>query len=347
VRTVDWKAVAGPAQRLVVPESERAGFCDSYTLRRLYADPVYGLEAVRRERVATGRLAASSLAKDRQALSRWERFASRPPDWPSGEPCEGAPLRWITDWYVTAWVTAACKELSLSSVRSTWSHVRIVLNRAVEIQAIERAPQPEWPKDDGSGRQAKELYGDRQLAEIYAALAGHVDLQVAFVVSVNAGLRTVDLFLLRWPDLRLQRERPVVEFTARKTGKRQCVPLAPCVVRQLDRWRRHQGWLFPPHEMEGLVWPELTEPAAADPERSRAARTRNARMKRVLRGIGIEPAKPWQVGRLTCNERFERHRPGSGQFILGHSRTLNSVSYREPSGLVYEAAATLPQPECF
>jgi uncharacterized protein (DUF2062 family) len=36
-----------------------------------------------------------------------------------------------------------------------------------------------------------------------------------------------------------------------------------------------------------------------------------------------------------------------GQFVLGHASTLNSVSYREPSGLIYEAVTTLPQPDCF
>jgi hypothetical protein len=53
------------------------------------------------------------------------------------------------------------------------------------------------------------------------------------------------------------------------------------------------------------------------------------------------------VGRLTCNERLEGHQPGSGQFVLGHANTLNSVSYREPSGLIYEAVTTLPQPDAF
>jgi len=166
---------------------------------------------------------------------------------------------------------------------------------------------------------------------------------VAFVTAVNVGPRAVDLFTLRWEDFSFFAERPVVEFTARKTGKRQVVPLAEVTLRQLDRWKRASGVLLP----VGLVWPELTDAAARDPERSRAARDRNARFKRILATLGIAHERPWQVCRLTCNERLERHRPGAGQFVLGHASTLNSVSYRDPSGLIYEAVSTLPQPECF
>jgi integrase len=233
------------------------------------------------------------------------------------------------------------RELSSETCRSTWRHLRGILNHAVRVRALESTPEPEWSRAED--RQAKELYTDGQLAAIYESLAAQADLQVAFVVSVNAGLRSVDLFSLRWSNVLLRRERPALEFTSRKTGRRQLVPLGPVTVAQLDRWRRATGVLLD----DCMVWPKLTDPDAADPERSRAARRRNARLKAALATLGIEHAKPWQVGRLTCNERLERHRPGSGQFVLGHAATLNSVSYREPSGLIYEAVSTLPQPDCF
>lgn len=341
----DWAAaVAGEAEAVEIPEGERVWFSERYTLRGLYEHPVYGLAAVRASRVADATLAAASAAKDRQALNRWERYSPRPGDWPAGEPWRGRPLAWISDKHVAATVGAMRKELALSTCRSTWNHLRTIFRRAWDVKAIERVPEVTWGRSDGTERAARAHYTDRQLVQIWTALAGQLDLQVAFVVSVNVGLRTVDLFCLRWDCLQLTAERPVVEFTARKTGKRQTVPLGPATVRQLDRWRRAQGLLFP--ECAGLVWPELTDATAADPERSRAARCRNARFKRVLAGLDppIRHAKPWQVGRLTCNERLERHRPGSGQFVLGHSETLNSTSYREPSGLIYEAVVTLPQP---
>lgn len=342
----DWEAIAAGEQAAVeIPEGERAWFSARYTLRGLYEHPVYGLNAIRAARVRDATLAAGSRAKDRQALNRWERYSRKPGDWPAGVPWQGRPLVACTDEEATATCTAMRRALAWTTCRSTWNHLRIIFRRAVDVKAIKRVPVVTWGRTAGTERAPKELYNDRQIGDIWRALAGQTDLQVAFCLSVNVGLRTVDLFCLRWEDLQLSRDRPVVEFTARKTGKRQVVPLGPVTVAQLERWRRKQGILFP--ECGGLVWPELTDASAPDPERSRAARERNRRFKAALESIGIRHKKPWQVGRLTCNERLESHRPGSGQFVLGHSATLNSTSYREPSGMVYEAVVTLAQPECF
>ena len=339
VRTLDWSKIAAAEQRVTeIPEPDRRRYSEATTLRAFWADPQYGLSSARAQRVEEGGLAANSTAKDRQALNRWERYTPRPAGWPSNAGWEGRPLAWITDQHVTDFVSAMRKDLSSQTCRSTWSHLRVMLNHAVKVKAIETAPEPQWSR--GEDRLAKELYQDEQLSAIYDALTGQTDLQVAFVVSVNAGLRSVDLFSLRWSNVLLRRERPGLEFTSRKTGKRQVVPLAPVTVQHLERWRRATGVLLD----DCMVWPKLTDPDAADPERSRAARRRNLRIKRVLAQLGIHHPKPWQVGRLTCNERLERHRPGSGQFVLGHASTLNSVSYREPSGLIYEAVVSLPRP---
>ena len=352
-RCVDWASIAASEERSVeIPEADRQSFAEGHTLRGLYEHVQYGMEAQRLARVTAGTLAAASVAKDRQAINRWEQYSPRPAGWLEGQDWQGRPLAWITDQHATDTVAAMREGLSGQSVRSTWAHLRTIFLHAVRVKALARPPEPEWGKGD-AGRAAKELYGDRQLVEIYRALEGQADLQVAFVVSVNVGPRTVDLFRLRWENFSLQRDRPVVEFTARKTGKRQVVPLGPVTVAQLERWRKISGTLGQsPLAGEagfcgGLVWPGLTDADAADPERSRPARERNARFKAVLSGLGIEVEKPWQVGRLTCNERLERHRPGSGQFVLGHANTLNSISYREPSGMVFEAVTTLPQPACF
>jgi integrase len=347
----DWAAVAAREVVCVeVPEAERESFAQTTTLRQFWAHPLYGLERARRQHVTDGTLAGASLVKDVQGLNRWERFSPRPGDWPAQRPWLGRPLAWITDQHVTDTLAAMRGELAGQTVRSTWFHLRTIFNRAVEVKALERAPEPAWAKGDAGDRAAaKQAYSDAQLVEIYTALDGQPDLQVAFVVSCNVGPRTVDLFCLRWEDLSLGSDRPTVEYVARKTGKRHRVPLAACTVQQLRRWARHCG-LLPLAGASGYggqVWPDLTDASAGEPEQSRAARRRNARFKGVLATLGIEHAKPWQVGRLTCNERLERHRPGSGQFVLGHANTLNSVSYREPSGMVFEAITTLPQPACF
>ena len=342
----DWEAIAAAeVTRVEIPEAERATFAAEHTLREFYTHPLYGLEAIRRKRVDDGTLAAGTLAKDRQALNRWERYSPKPAGWLDDQPWHGRPLAYITDQHVNDTLGAMRRNPDIRSAtcESTWGHLRTIFKRAVEVRAIENTPKPTWGRGDRADRKAKEFYDDDQLTEVYTALNDQVDLQVAFVVSVNAGPRTVDLFLLRWENLHLTRERPALEYTAKKTGKRHVVPLAAVTVRQIQRRRKHSGVLLD----AGLVWPSLTDAGAKDPERSRAARRRNERFKATLTEIGITHEKPWQVGRLTCNERLERHQPGSGQFILGHDNTLNCKSYREPSGLVYEAVTTLPQPECF
>lgn len=350
---IDWARVAQSEQTTpIVPDEERVAFCQTYTLRRLYDDRTYGLAAHRAARVAAGTLSRNTLARDRQALRLWARYAPRPPVWPASEPWEGRPLVAIDGAYCTAALTAMRGDLAAATVRSTWSHLRIVLTRAVEIRAIETAPRPEWPRASarsasGRGRRVegrpRAVYSDAQLESIYAALTGAADLQTAFILSVNAGLRSVDLFGLRWGDVELDTDRPAVTFVATKTGKSQSVPLAPVAVAALRRWR--EGCDAP--DADALIWPGLSGGDAADPERSRAARRRNARMIAALRRAGITEDRPWQRGRRTANERLERHREGAGQFVLGHARTLNARSYREPSELIRSAVATLPQPECF
>jgi len=240
---VDWAAIAAGEQRKIeVPEDQRERFALTTTLRDFYAHGLYGLEALRRQAVKDSRLAGASLVKDLQAINRWERFSPRPGSWPAGLVWHGRPLAAITDLHVNETLTAMRAELAGDTVRSTWNHLRTIFNRAVEVKAIDKAPEPTWGKDS-CDRAAKQLYSDSQLVEIYTALAGQVDLQVAFVVSVNVGPRTVDLFLLRWEDLDLVRERAVVEYVARKTGKRHVVPLAEVTVRQSVRWARNSGLL--------------------------------------------------------------------------------------------------------
>jgi len=342
---LDWESIAAAeVRRVELPEGERQRFAEATTLRGLYEHTDYGLAAAHAARVSEGTLAAATAAKVRQALNRWERWAPRPSGCRAGAEWQGRPIAYITDQHATDFVNAASGGLASATVRSTWNHLRTVLLWAVTIKALDRAPEPAWGKSRERERLPRQFYDESQLAAIYGALAAEVGLQVAFVVACNCGLRASDLFALRWEDLYLSAERPRLEFTARKTGKRQLIPLGPVTVSQLRRWQVVSGVLVAAGLACGPVWPECSAPGAAVPEKSRAARTRNQKIKAVLKRLGMSIAKPWQVCRLTCNERLERHRPGSGQFVLGHANTLNSVSYREPSGLVWEAVSSLPQP---
>lgn len=349
----DWRReVAREKSRRVIPEDVRMVYAEAHTLREFYSDVDYGPEAPRLSAVLRGTLAASTVIKDKQSIARWETYSPRPVDWPTGVDFGGRPLAFITDDHVAETFAAmraindrtGRPHLAADTCKSTWSHLRSIFRAAVAVRAIERVPVLKWPKGQSRDRPAREMYSDEELAKVYMVLAGDVDLQVAFVLAVNIGARAVDLFGLRWEQFDLSGDRPAVEYTARKTGKLHRVPLARVTVRQVDRWRRVSG-LLP--FAQGPIFPRLQAPEAPEPEQSRPARSRNARMKRRLARIGLHFEKPWQVARLTCNERLERHAPGAGQFVLGHANTLNSRSYREPSQMIWEAVSTLPQPSCF
>jgi len=235
-------------------------------------------------------------------------------------------------WFLERLTQATCA----ATAKSTWSHLRTVFKAAVRLRAIVDAPVPEQETVDAKAT----IYKPSQIEAAYRALAPHPDLQVAFVLSLNAGLRPVDLFALSWNNVELDTERPLLDFTSQKTSKQQGVPLAPVTVAHLMRLpssRRRIGKLFPGRQGEH----------AKDRERSRPARTRSALVKKLLAAVRIRYSKPFQAGRATCNERLEAHRQGSGQFVLGHALTLNSRSYRQPDQMIFEAITTVPQPECF
>lgn len=317
---------------LVIPPTQREWIRGNLSLRQFYEA---WLLPEQQRRHAAGKLSRASLDKTRQALNRWERF-TRPAGWPAGRPWPGLPLGAITCRYAT-WATEQIRrKLGASTTRSTWGHLRTILTYAVRVKAIDAAPRPE-PITDTKG--VTVLYSDEQLPVIYRALAGTPDLQVAFVVAVNAGLRPVDLFLLDWSGVTLG-NRPQLDFVSRKTGKAQCVPLSPVTAGQLQRLRGNG-------KTTGPVFPGRSRPDAADPERSRPARERRAQFKAALQAVGLHVAKPFQAARATCNERLERTREGVGQFVLGHALTLNAKSYREPSALIRDVVCQVPQPDCF
>ena len=276
--------------------------------------------------------AKNTISNYDNALSLWERCAPKSdnPRW------AGMPLGKIRKEYCEAFLTAAAKVVSVGTVKSRWKHLHAIFNHAADNGVIARAPNPELPTE---GNKLTAILTDEQLDAGYRALADHLSLQVAFVVAVNTGLRPVDLFLLRRDALQAG-NRPCLAVTAKKTGKAQTLPLADVTVKQLARLPDHP-------DLRGYYFGHLTSVEAADPERSRAARDRNALFKSLLANAGIDFIWPWQTCRATCNERLESHREGSGQFMLGHGNTLNSKSYREPSKLIYEAVNSVPQPSCF
>lgn len=286
-------------------------------------------------RVKAGDLARNSLNHVRDAITAWETL-TRPADRPAKSDWPGFPIGTIEARYLTDALNRYRQGRSLATVRGWWGHLRTIFNHAVMLKAIPSAPKPQVP---AMAHKKAKIFTDDQIAEIYAALgAVSPTLQVAFVLAVNAGMRPVDLFCLRWDNL--DRQARTITFTARKTGSLQTIPLPDVALRHLDRL---QGRSPLPY-----IFYHVAEPTAKDPERSRAARNRNDRFKQALRGLGLATTKPWQACRATCNTRLESHRPGVGKFVLGHSCSdVNAKHYFEPTAVVFEAINSVPQPDCF
>jgi len=317
---------------LEVHPAHRAWVSANLSLRRFYTA---WMAPDHLRRVESGQLAISTVKKTTQALSRWEKI-TKPADWHHPQEWPGVPIGAITDRYLTWVMDRLRKTLSPSTCQSTWNHLRTILNFATRVRAIETAPRPE-PFAIPTGEVI--LFTDEQLTRAYRALESVPDLQVSLVLAVNTGMRPVDLFGLRWSDVTLG-DRPQVEFTAKKTGKRQTIPLGRVTVRQLQRLPGQPGEPL-------LLFPARSNPTHTDPEKSRQARRRRKDFKEALAAVSLHFDKPYQSLRATCNERLERFREGVGQFVLGHANTLNSKSYRNPAQAIRDAIEQLPQPPCF
>jgi integrase len=321
----------------IVPVEQRDWIRANLSVRDAYEDWVL---PELRARVGRGSLAAGTLQKDRQALARWEQF-SRPDDWPAGKAWPGLPIGYITPKVLTAFLAKLFARSNAATARSAWSHLRNILNLLTRVRALDVCPRPsEVP--DPADEDGTEVYSPEQIAAAYAALKPEVELQVALVVALNAGPRTRDVFTLRKDQLDLDCPRPRLRYVAHKTGKPQCVPLAPVTVAQLKRlpsWSSGSKYLFP----------ASASPDTKDPERSPRARARREKLNELLAQAGVvfPSGKPFQAARATCNTRLETYRTGVGQFVLGHALTLNSRHYFEPSDMIFEAVTSIDQPACF
>jgi len=335
----------GPAK---VPESEFARVRERQTLLAASREWMAPWRETERRQ---GDVSSGTLSKERQALNRWEAWelANPPDNWPAGTRWEGCPVGFIAGGYVDhfhAWLAA---KYAKDTVVSTRNHLRTVLNFLEKIGAIVKAPQPR-PLDledpDDVEEDLAAVWTADELSRLYAALAPHPALQTAFVFGCCVGPRSGDMFGMRWiKHVRLDDDPPVCRWRAEKSGKKHGIPLAPVVVRHLARLR--QRGLF---DSDGPVFRELTSIACADPEKSKAARRRNALMKRLMADAGVTAhAKPWQVCRATCCTRYNDVEPGIGSWVIGQGSDragtkLAEDFYYNPSALVVQTILRTPVP---
>lgn len=306
----------------------------------------------RQRQLRAKKVTGNTLSKERQALNRWREWelANRPDDW-SGD-WSGVPIGFLAGGYLDEFYAAMAKKYASQTVVSTRNHLRTILNFAVQIGALDEAPQPQ-PLDLEDPEDVEEdlatVWSDEELDALYRSASGRFDLQTAIVLAVNCGPRSVDLFTLTWrKNICLHEDVPMLRFRARKTGKKHGIPLHPVVVDHLQRLRADESF-----DPGGPVFPDLGSVACKDPERSRAARARNKLIKRCLAEASLPiHERPWQVMRATCCTRLNDIKSGIGSWVIGQGfdragTKLAEDFYYNPSRLAVSTILRSPQPAAF
>ncbi len=352
------RRVANQNGRLVVPPGERAQYAQ-LPLRAWYDCDLYGPSQFRDAEIVAGRNQAGTKEKDESAISVWERH-TKPSDWQGHWP--GISIESITEDYLRQWIVNCLSAgLSRGYLTGLVNHIAWILSVAVDREVLSRVPKKPSVRQLAATRTGQ-LFSDDDCAVIYEidgdilgtldrickAMAGQQELQTAFVLACSTGLRPVDLFGLTWANVKSIDGQPAIVAMPKKTKRYATtvrIPLAPAVYARLVRLRGDAA-------DSALLFPGSVSNDCRDPEKSRSARRRNAAIKAAAESVGFEypdrRTKPWQICRATANERLERHRPGIGEFILGHSAgSINKKHYRQRWSEAVEAINTLPQPPSF
>lgn len=366
--------VAAGEVRLRIPDGTAQEFA-ALPLRDWYDCDIYGPRTQRLKDIAAGRTKAATAEKDLSAIRVWERF-TRVESW-SGD-WRGISIGAISDAYFAAFVGKALEHgLSAGYLGGLVNHLSWILSIARDRGILTTIPRKPSIRncvtlsrhEDSDADELGVVYhldGDINacLTAICRHLSPHVELQTAFVLACSCGLRPRDLFSLTWSQFAMVGSQMSIRVTPEKTrryGKSLRLPVAAAVWRRMEQLRtaataRFWSTLEPIAAQlacaESLCFPSLVSEGNKDPEKSRAARRRNHLVLEAAEAVGFSfPArrrKPWQIARATCNERLERHRPGTGEAILGHAKnTINAKHYRQRWSEMCDAVNTVPQPAAF
>lgn len=357
-RILDLSAqVAAGDVRLMVPESSAASYA-ALPLRSWYFCDSFGPAAQRARDVAAKRTKPATAEKDLSALQVWEKY-TRPAEWEGHWP--GISIGSITAQYLQQFVKSALAGgLSAGYLGGLINHLSWILSIAKErgvLLAVPRKPPvtqlaASLSIDNDDLTVIYELSGEILvcLGAICSHLAGQPELRQAFVLACSCGLRPRDLFSLRWNHFAAVSGQPSLRITPEKTkrhGKTIRIPIAQSIWEGLSAYREATAAAD-----DALLFPGLVSADAVDPEKSRSARRRNSAIMKAAEAAGFifpdRRRKPWQIARATANERLERHRPGVGEFVLGHmSGSINARHYRQRWSEICAAVNSLPQPPEF
>ncbi len=192
------------------------------------------------------------------------------------------PLRAITSDVVDHWRTGRLQAgIKPETINRDTTALKAALSKALEWRLLEanplaalkpirvdrhkRAQRALTPKEQAAlvvaleAREARKR-AERASANVWRAARGYelleslegryVDVLLPVVlISLNAGLRRKELFLLTWESVSLKKEELTVVGTTAKTEQTRVVPLNSTVLDVLRRWQKQMG------VRAGLVFP--------------------------------------------------------------------------------------------
>lgn len=143
------------------------------------------------------------------------------------------------------------------------------------------------------------------------------------VLLYNCGPRRDDALLLTRESLQAN---GMLRFTAKKTRKKQCVPLHPVV---------HAHFALLPHDNFSLLGMPTTN-----------RRDFYATWRAIIKAAGVPHYIPKDL-RKTCGTELDLQFEGAAGWVLGHSENVTRKYYINPNEKVTKAVLAMRQPEAF
>ena len=125
------------------------------------------------------------------------------------------------------------KVISDNTQRSTYARLRATMLQATERGCIKSNPFRDFDDDTKASREKpkgkegnREYLTKEELQALTNTPCKHDNIKRAFIFGCYSGLRFSDLRRIRWADLTETQGRYILSFEAKKTAKRQIIPLS-------------------------------------------------------------------------------------------------------------------------
>lgn len=153
----------------------------------------------------------------------------------------------ITIWDIDKWQKAQLdRGIQRSTINRAVTALKAVLNKAVELDVIERNPiagrKGKKPDKKGVIRWLSEDE-EQRLYKAITHRTGH--LPVIITLLLNTGARPKEIFTLRWENVDLVNRSITLEAAFTKTGQTRYIPLNDTAYNALSNWKSDGEWVFP------------------------------------------------------------------------------------------------------